>query len=142
MRGQSSPPDALVNRSKLRLEGKKKKKSFQVSTYNRRDESKYAVFRNTLFSDSQFSYPSASLRSAQLKPGLKMKKEKKAKPPSDQHSSDPPLKLSHLFPRRVGGVGAALRSAVAPPALVSMGWGWGVRSRLSFEVIYSPSRVN
>ena len=122
MRGQSSSPNALVVRSKLRLEGKKKKNSFQVSK-NRRDESKYSVFRNTLFSNSQFSYLSASLRSAQLKPEMKIKKEKKAKPPSDQHLSVPPLKLSHLFPRRVGGVGAALRNAVAPSALVSIGWG-------------------
>lgn len=50
---------------------------------------------------------------------------KKAKPPSDKHSADPPLKLSHSFPGRVGGVGTALRNAVAPLALVSMGWGLG-----------------
>ena len=39
------------------------------------------------------------------------------------------LKLSHLFPRRVRGVGAALRNAVAPSAPVSVGWGGGDWSR-------------
>lgn len=126
MRGQSSPPDALVNRSKLRLEGKKKKKkSFQVSTYNRRDESKYAVFRNTLFSDSQFSYPSASLRSAQLKPGLKMKKEKKSQTSLRPALVRPSPKTEPLISQAGGGCGRCPQKCCGSPGSGLHGVGVG-----------------
>lgn len=56
MRGQSSPPDALVNRSKLRLEGKKKKKEIFPSIYLQQERwvqicslQKHTVFRQSIF---------------------------------------------------------------------------------------------
>lgn len=114
-------PNALVDRSKLKLEGKKNLSKYLLKTGKERFQSKYTVFRNALFLDSQFSYLLASLRFAQLKPELKIQKEKKKSQTSLQPI--PPLHLRCLFPWG-GSLGRALRSATAPLGRVSTGRGW------------------
>lgn len=131
-------PNALVDRSKLKLEGKKNLSKYLLKTGKERFQSKYTVFRNALFLDSQFSYLLASLRFAQLKPELKIQKEKKKKPnfPPTNPSSTPEVLISlgwvlgpcpqkcHCTPRP-----GLHRSGVAG-------------AELSFEVINFPSQVN